>query len=415
MKSAFKNLVAKILWWQVAYLRSKHKVGVLGVVGSIGKTSTKYAIAQTLEPTKKVLWQEGNYNDILSVPLVFFDQELPNLYNPLAWVRVFFNNLSQIKKFNYDVVVLELGTDAPGQISEFKKYLKLDIAVVTAITPEHMENFNDIDDVAKEELSICEFADKIIINTDLVDKKYLQNIDNLISYGQNKADYQIVKRQEFQVKKFGKLWLSTNIKTSIIQAYSLTSASVVADLLLLTSTEIKENLKTLKPVPGRLQILKGIKNSTIIDDTYNASPDAVIASLQILYDYDSNYKIALLGNMNELGKHTEYEHKRIGEYCSAKKLDLLVLVGPDIIKYTKPVAEKNGCLVESFDNPYDAGAFIKNNLHENSVILAKGSQNNVYMEEALKELLVNKSDISKLVRQNDIWLNKKHKNFKKTK
>ncbi len=413
MKSFARSIITKILWYQVRVLRKKHNLVVVGVVGSIGKTSTKFAIAQMLEDHRKVRWQKGNYNDITIIPLVFFGQDIPSLFNPIAWLKVIINNQRQIKAYPYEIVVLELGTDSPGQILEFKQYIDLDIAVVTAVTPEHMEYFKTIDAVAKEELAVAEFAKKLIINNDLVDKKYLTADLKYISYGSVKADYVAELAQKLSIKKSQQAWLKLPKVLTPALAYSINAGLVVGDLLGLSHAELKSGVDNIKPVPGRLQLLEGYNNSTIIDDTYNASPYATIASLDVLYQQATKNKIALLGDMNELGETSKFEHERVGKYCDPNKLDLLVTVGPESNKYLAKEAKARGCEVKSFDDPYKAGEYVKTQITNDTFILAKGSQNNVYMEEAVKIFLAKPEDSKKLVRQSNNWLAKKRKNFKR--
>src|SRR5690606_8740660 len=106
----------------------------------------------------RVQFQEGNYNDRVTVPLVVFGQSMPGLLNPIAWIRIWQKNNRMIRRgYPYDVVVVEIGTDSPGQIAAFS-YLKPEIAVITAIAPEHMEQFGSLDAVAREELSIVPHA-----------------------------------------------------------------------------------------------------------------------------------------------------------------------------------------------------------------------------------------------------------------
>lgn len=410
MKKFFKNIVTRLLWYQVKKLRNQHKIFVIGVVGSIGKTSTKFAIAQALSGARQVIWQKGNYNDISVVPLVFFSQKIPSLFNPFSWLRIFIQNYKQIKNYPFDTVVLELGTDGPGQIAEFKKFLQLDIAVVTAIAPEHMEFFNSIDDVAKEEFAVTKFAEKVIINKDLINKNLIPKKLEVISYGLD-ADYSIALNKNLLIKKNKQNWLVLNKANSMAEAYSKVCAGVVADLLNVDATQITKQLNSMEQIPGRLQFLMGVKGSVIIDDTYNASPDAVINSLKLLYDQKTKYKIAILGSMNELGDFSKDEHHRIGSFCNPKRLELVVTVGEDANKYLASSAEENGCVVKQFGNPYDAGKYVEGILKNDTTILAKGSQNNVYLEEAVKQLLADPKDINKLVRQSEYWLEKKQNNF----
>jgi UDP-N-acetylmuramoyl-tripeptide--D-alanyl-D-alanine ligase len=160
-----------------------------------------------------------------------------------------------------------------------------------------------------------------------------------------------------------------------------------------------------------MQILPGIKNSTLIDDTYNSSPVAVRAALDVLYAGDAPQRIAILGGMNEMGDYSPQAHKEVGAYCDPKKLDWVVTIGPDAKQYLAPAAKEQGCQVKSFLSPYDAGHFVAGLLKESAVVLAKGSQNRVFAEESLKELLANPEDASKLVRQSRHWQDVKAKQF----
>ena len=97
MKNFFRAIVIKVLWGQVSRLRKKHNPKVIGVAGSVGKTSTKIAVAKVLSEKYQVAWQEGNYNDVVSIPLVFFNRKMPSLMNPFAWLLLFIKN--EIKIF----------------------------------------------------------------------------------------------------------------------------------------------------------------------------------------------------------------------------------------------------------------------------------------------------------------------------
>ncbi|MFA6405613.1 MAG: Mur ligase family protein, partial [Candidatus Paceibacterota bacterium] len=155
MKSVLKNILVRVLGNQVRRLRKMHDFKIIGVVGSIGKTSTKLAIAKVLASEKKVRYQAGNYNDIVSVPLVFFGHSMPPLWNLFLWLKIILQNEIQIYlKYPFDLVVVELGTDGPGQINQFRKYLYLDVAVLTAVSAEHMEFFKNLENVAEEEWSV---------------------------------------------------------------------------------------------------------------------------------------------------------------------------------------------------------------------------------------------------------------------
>jgi UDP-N-acetylmuramoyl-tripeptide--D-alanyl-D-alanine ligase len=414
MKSLAKRILVTILGNQVQRLRSRNNFTVVAVVGSVGKTSTKFAIASMLSSKLKVQWQQGNYNDTLSVPLVFFGHSIPSLHNPFSWLKIISSNELLIrKKYPYDVVVIELGTDGPGQIEKFSAYLHNDIAVVTAVSPEHMEYFDDIDAVATEELSVSNYTKQLIINSDLVIPAYFKALKSVLTYGFSSASIVVtIRNNKIVLTKNSKLWcILKPSQITTVGAYSVTAGAMVADMLGLTPDEIEQSIASVVTPPGRMQFLPGINNSIIIDETYNASPDAVITALEYLYDQKASQRIALLGNMNELGKYSKAEHERVGKFCDPKKLDYVLTLGPDANAVLGPIAQERGCRVKAFTSPYELGNYVKKILKDKAVILAKGSQNNVYMEEAVKLILANTEDVPKLVRQSEDWLQKKQKNF----
>src|SRR3989344_4472099 len=129
IKKYGRTLLCVVMERQVNALRKKHKFKVVAVVGSVGKTSTKLAIASVLSTSMIVRHQEGNYNDRLTVPLVMFGHANPGLFNLFSWFKIILSNQRQIHgNYPYDVVVLELGTDAPGQIAQFE-YIKPNLSV----------------------------------------------------------------------------------------------------------------------------------------------------------------------------------------------------------------------------------------------------------------------------------------------
>ncbi len=417
MKAFFKKIVIIILGSQVRRLRAKHNFKIIGVVGSIGKTSTKIAIAKILEQGMRVNYQEGNYNDIVSVPLVFFREEMPSPIDIFSWLKIFISNEIKINsKYPFDAVVLELGTDGPGQIAEFRKYLELDIAVLTAIAPEHMEFFASIQDVAEEEWSVSFWSKLVFANKDL-SKNIPENIDHkkVIFYGKDfGSEYKIdnivrgVKGFYFEIIHNGKrIFDATYDAVSEVQLYSVAAACIIGLKFFVAPDKMKETLENFESFPGRMQKLQGVKNSVIIDDTYNASPDAVKIALDTLYSYPASQRIAILGMMNELGVSSESEHKKIGKICNPKLLDFVVTIGEDANKYLAPAARAAQCTVYEAKSSKEAGFIVLDKLRDHAVILAKGSQNGVFAEEALKPLLLSSQDYGRLVRQSPEWLKKK--------
>jgi UDP-N-acetylmuramoyl-tripeptide--D-alanyl-D-alanine ligase len=423
IKSYLKKKLEKIFANQTNKIVKKHKPMVIAVTGSVGKTSTKHAIATILAEKYRVQFQEGNYNTEISVPFIFLGRPLPNLYNPFGWYGAWLQGQKILRNgLDYDVVVVEIGTDYPGDVIKFKTFLRPTISVVTAVSEEHMEFFPDLEAVAKEELSIANFSDSLLVNADDIAEEYLEkyiprNVE-LHSYGFKHSEYKLaVLKDEKQVMKFSVLLGSgqeLHAKAKVLAEHSLkpiAGAIAVADLLGLNEQQIQRGIQTFKPVPGRMQVLNGLKNSVIIDDSYNSSPLACKAALDALYKQDAPQRIAILGMMNELGNFSEAAHREIGEYCDPKKLDLVVTVGKDAKTILADTAEAKGCHVARCDSPYQAGKLVAERLKENGVVLAKGSQNGVFTEEAIKQLLADGGDVFKLVRQSDFWMAKKRAQF----
>lgn len=416
MKSFGKALLLTLLTWQLRRLYRQNTFKTIAVVGSYGKTSTKFAIATVLKKHLQVQYQAGNYNDLLSVPLIFFGETLPTLTNILTWIRLLIRNERQLRRtYPYDVVVVELGVDGPGQMAQFARYLHVDLAVVTSIAPEHMEYFADLQAVANEELVVAEFSDTMLMNNDLCDKTYRARITKpTISYAADEpANYQVKathQSRQCSIYKDHKQWVaSIRPGPSKSQRYSACAAAAVGDQLGMPSNAIALGIADIVPPSGRMQWLRGIRSSTILDETYNASPDAVKAALDVLYDLEAPQKIALLGNMNELGAYSERSHQEIGSYCDPAELDLVLTLGPHANQFLADAARERGCRVITCTSPYEAGEYLKQHIRSNSAILVKGSQNGVFAEEAIKMILANPEDSQLLVRQSTHWLKVKKK------
>lgn len=421
-----KNFLLFLVEFQTKRFLRRHKPKVIAVAGSVGKTSTKLAIATVLGVRYRVLFEEGNYNVEISVPMTIFGLRMPplaKLRNPLTWLLQLWYMERKIRSpFEYDVILLELGTDHPGDIDHFKRYLHPDIAVVTAVAPEHMEYFKTIDAVAREELSVANFSELAIINRDDIDEsfaKYMNN-SNVDTYGTSGvAEYHYLVDDfeagkgfvgKFVSPEFGeqpvilKLAGEHNVKAAV-------AAGVVAAKMGLSAKEITTGLQAVRPVKGRMNILRGLLDSTIIDDTYNSSPAAAVAALQTLYLFPSKQKIAILGSMNELGDFSQKAHEQVGSACDPTLLDWVVTIGEDAERFLAPAAARKGCRVRSFRSPYEAGAFVHSVLAPRATVLAKGSQNGVFAEEAVKVLLHATEEESQLVRQGSDWMAKKEAQF----
>ena len=421
-----KNIVLLLIELQVKRFLKRHKPKVIVVAGSVGKTSTKLAIATVLSQRFKVLVQEGNYNTEVGVPLTIFDLPLPplaRLKKPTEWIKqLWYMELKIHRPFAFDAVVLELGTDKPGDIARFRKYLRPDVAIVTAVTPEHMEFFKTIDAVAQEELEVTNFSELALINRDDIDETFAHyvNNSNIDTYGTSGvAEYHYLVEDfepgkgftgKFVSPEFGELPVQLqlvgehNVKAAV-------AAGVVGVKMGLSKSELTAGLSAIRPVKGRMNLLKGLLDSTIIDDSYNSSPAAAVAALQTLYLMPNKQKIAVLGSMNELGEFSQKAHEQVGSMCDPTLLDWVVTIGDEAAKFLGPAAAQRGCQVRNFRSPYEAGAFVHSILHPQAAILVKGSQNGVFAEEAIKMLLHSTNEEDQLVRQGADWLERKRAMF----
>ena len=421
-----KNIIRYLLERNVRAYLKKHQPLLVLVTGSVGKTSTKHALATVLSEKYRVRSHVGNYNTHYSVPTAIMGVDYPEDAHSIAQWRMTLSAMKlRIKQpKDVDVIVQELGTDRPGDIVQFGKYLTADVAVVTAVSEEHMEYFETLDTVAWEELSVARFSKLTVVNRDDISEEYAQYADThmIDTYGLGeKAEYRLVVEPANPLDgRIGRLmtpeWGEVPLTLQLIGDHSLkaaVAAACVGAKLGLTSQQVAVGVSKIKPSPGRMQVLRGLNESTIIDDTYNASPLAVAAALHTLSSIDAPQRIAVLGSMNELGKVSAQAHEKVGLACDPSKLEWVVTIGEEAEKYLAPAALKKGCQVKSFKDPYSAGGFVHSVMKKGAVVLFKGSQNGVFAEEAVKVLLHSTDDEEKLVRQSPFWLDQKEMQFER--
>lgn len=421
----FKKFVQKKLQrYVVRYFKKHPEVKLVVVAGSVGKTSTKRAVADLLAKRYRIRMHEGNHNTDMSAPLAILGVRYPdNPKSPLAWLTVFRAARRRIRQAtDVDVIVQELGTDRPGEIAAFGTYLRPDLALITAIAPEHMEFFGTIEAVAQEEMAVAAYAKFVLINRDDVDGKYadFETNPNFSTYGTSGAAEYRFEQQEFDVERgYSGNIIAVNHESfgatiKVVGEHSLrpiVGAVATGMIMGLTQQDIVDGLALIRPVPGRMNILRGIGGTTIIDDTYNSSPSAASAALQTLYTFtDAGQRIAILGDMRELGVTSQAAHEALGQLCDPSLLSWLVLVGPDCEKYLAPVARGRGCQVHIARNAIEAGEFVRSVTQAGAVILAKGSQNTIFLEETVK-ILCDMSEDAELVRQSPEWTRIKNEYF----
>jgi len=409
----FKKYVQrKLEKYVVKYFRKHPEVKLVVVAGSVGKTSTKRAIATLLSQRYRVALHEGNHNTPMSVPVAILGINYPgDVHSIGAWISVLRAARERIKEpTGVDVIIAEIGADHPGDIVAFGKYLKPYIGVVTAVTPEHMEFFNSIEAVAQEELATGNFSQMAIINRDDIDGRFANFLTNpnVDTYGTSGAAEYRFEVEDFTVDAGYKgavimpeLEQPIPVNLKVVGEHSIRPAMgavAVAAKMGLMPDEIAKGLALIRPVPGRMNILRGIEESIIIDDTYNSSPLAASSALQALYGLQTPQRIAILGSMNELGTSSATEHEKIGLMCDPMMLSWVITIGEEAEKYLAPAARRRGCQVRSFKSAIEAGGF--------------AHQGGIYAEEAVKVLCMMDDD-TKLVRQSPEWMQTKDEFFSK--
>ena len=406
------------------FFRTNSHIKLVAVVGSVGKTSTKSTIVDLLTTKYRVRTNRGNFNAALSAPLEILAVESPANPRRLAdWIDVVKKaRMSARQHHDIDIVVQEFGIDHPGEMAQFARYLQPDITVVTAISPEHMEFFGNLTTVAQEEFGLSHVSRKTLYNKEDIRPEFATCATSpvVMSYGTSEEATYRMRAGTFQPGRGFACQFTYADHASqpfvmpVIGIHQLRIAAGAAAVALELGVSMKMVVRSLarfRAVAGRMSILPGMKGATIIDDTYNASPLAVTSALETLYRLPTKRKIAVLGDMNELGKMTQLEHEAIGKLCDPKKLYCVVTVGPLAQQFLAPAATQRGCRVLSFATALQAVPTLKKLTGQDAVFLFKGSQGGIYLEEAVKPLLKNPHDASKLVRQSAEWLQRKQAFF----
>lgn len=410
---------------------------IIAVTGSVGKTSTKDAIFTIISTKFHARKSEKSFNSEIGVPLTILGLE--NAWsNPFKWLwniklgfwRIFFAK-------NYPrLLVLEVGADKPDDIKNIISWVKPDIAVVTALAdmPVHVANFGSPEKIYEEKAKLVEALGPhgiAVLNAD--DERVLKLKKKTVSktalfgmsgqsntiadilgsypsyaYDDDNRPTGIIFRIDFGGASVP-IQINGGLGKGII--YSVLAATAVAKALGMNALEIAEQAKKVKLPPGRMKILAGLKNTTIIDDSYNSSPVAAELALKTLKDLEvksGERKIAALGDMRELGDFSENEHKKIGKLAS-QVVDILMTVGPQS-RFIAEGALNNGLgedKIFQFENSRAAGQFAQNIIQKGDIILVKGSQNEIRMEWFVEEIMAhpeNKKTL--LVRQDKEWQNR---------
>lgn len=400
------KITKKILEAAAGWVLRVYKPVVIVITGSAGKTSTKEAVSTVLERHWKIRKTERNLNTELGVPLTIIGAEIESYRVSFTTVtRGIAEALCLIvfrQKTFPQALVLELGADRPGDIKSFMRWIKPTISVVTSVgeIPVHVEYYSGPQEVAQEKSWIVKKTRKdgyAILNRDdeVVYEMKEKTKANVITFGfAEEADFRIAeygfRENGIGFKLFHKgtfVPIRLNNCFGKPAAYAAAAASAVGVAMGLNLVEIADALLGYQPPPGRMRLLGGVKGTRIIDDTYNASPSAMHAALETLDQISSKRKIAVLGDMREIGKYSYEAHETVG-FFAAGICDYIFTVG-DSAKIIQEGARKKGFdekRMMHFNESVEAGSKLQEILESGDLVLVKGSRA-MRMEKIVEEIM----------------------------
>lgn len=353
----------KTLQKMATYKRNINNVKVVAITGSVGKTSTKDMIYSVLSQKYKVLKTEGNYNNEIGMPLTI------------------------LKLTNEEIMVLEMGMNSFGEISLLTKIAKPDVAVITNIGTAHIGNLGSRENILKAKMEILEGLNKegtVVINydNDLLKnwyKKEKQNY-NIITYGIQKGSIVIgtnIKYNEsgstckvvlnersydIHIPVGGEHFVSNGLcAVSVAKVFNIPMESIVRGI---------ENFELTKK---RMEIKTSKKGAMIINDCYNANYDSMKAALDYLGKLSNKRKIAVLGDMLELGEYSEKLHRDVGKVVAINNIDILICVGKQARNIAQKAQEEGITNIFICDSNEEAIDILQKTIQKEDAILLKAS------------------------------------------
>jgi UDP-N-acetylmuramoyl-tripeptide--D-alanyl-D-alanine ligase len=402
----------------------KYNPLIIGITGSVGKTSTKEAIYSTFSKVKKIRKSSGNLNTEVGAPLVFFKEKKPGK-NIFGWLLIIIKGVLLVLKTDNDypeVIISEMAADKPGDLDYLGSFINPDISIITAVgkVPVHIEFYKDAKEVAREKRKIIKATKKdgtvILNNDDLYVSKMKNKKRKSFSFGYKEDSDVVIKsfqtksvKESSGVLRYKNKDFSFSLPLCIGDSFAYIAATVfsVGISLKIEPEKVVELMKKIRPAKGRMYPIKGIKDTVIIDGSYNASPLSTKSALLTLKKAKGKRKIAVIGDMLELGRYSANEHRKVGK-LAVSCCDYLFVVGS-----WSTVVEKSAICegmkkekVFSFLKSTDAVHEIEKIISPKDVILVKGSQG-VRTEKIVLALMNNPQKAKKkLVRQDKYWKNK---------
>ena len=429
MKSIFKKIVVTILTFEAKVLLRRTKPQIIAVTGSVGKTSIKDSIFEVFKGRVHVRKSEKSFNSEIGVPLSVLG--LPNAWNnPFLWLKNIIDGaIIMIHPGEYPkLLVLEMGVDRPGDMDKLTAWIKPDVVVLTRFpdVPVHVEFFDSPEAVIAEKcklVSALKPEGVLVYNQD--DEKITKVAQEIFQQSIGYSRYSLspftasADRVVYENgRAIGFEFLLTHLNSATLMrvqgslgvphAYNYAAAAAVGSVFDIDIDTVAEALRSHLPPPGRMRLIPGIKETLIIDDTYNSSPTASERSISTLGELKGvKRRIAVMGDMMELGQFSVREHERIGRLV-AEHADILVTIGVRARGFSKGareagMQEKN---IFEFDDALKAGREMQTFIKPGDVLLVKGSQS-VRAERFVEELMADPAQAEELlVRQDPMWKQK---------
>jgi UDP-N-acetylmuramoyl-tripeptide--D-alanyl-D-alanine ligase len=351
-----------------SHLRQRLTGTVIGVAGSNGKTSTKHLIDAALKGRLRGTISPKSFNNDIGVPLAIFPADP-----------------------SQDYLVLEMGTNHPGEIRVLTRMAEPDIAVITNCGPEHLEFLGDLAGVRRENASIIEGLNPrgtLIVNGD--DDELVRAVSRfggrIITFGLEAHNDLVAGNIRCGLDGTRFTWTVVDVFVPMLGRHSAVNALAAIAVGRQLGLEIQDIVDGLAKATGpemRLQ-LQRVGGVTVVNDAYNANPASVRAALGTLKELDATRRIAVLGDMRELGDGGPEMHRQIGIYAGECGLSALLCVG-ELSKYTANGAREAGVNAEHFSDAASAGARLRELVTDGDLVLIKASRA-MKLEESLKSL-----------------------------
>ena len=343
-----------------AYYKEKHNVPTIAVTGSVGKTTTKDMVYSVISQRYNTLKTAANFNNDIGLPLTIFRLEK-----------------------EHEAAVLEMGMNHFGEIDYLASIGKPDAAIITNIGESHIENLGSREGIFKAKMEITNRFGRdntLIVNGDNDFLRTVKGEYKVVRYGLDSGSD--VYAKDIVNKGLGGISFTAVVNGTEYAAelavpgehnvYNALAAICAGIEFKIPMDDILRGIKTFEPTAQRLAV-EDYKGITIINDCYNASPDSIKAALKVLAATDAKRRVAVLGDVLEMGEHAPSAHYGLAKYVKEAGVDVLVTAGENMKNLARGAEEQGVSEIHAFDKTLEACNFVKDALKEGDAVLIKAS------------------------------------------